>query len=295
MRMAGTTVCSASRSSVLTRPQGSRVAHLRRTPGRIIQRPSSPAHVATSPATGRNCPSVQVRRHRPRASSRSQPCTETAARRSPGGSPVTRSWWRFLGRRAGTDRANRGSIAVQRRRQDKGLVVGRKYEYRVIGVDEAANRAEQRLGFVATGALLSPTPGLRITMKSPPTLVWAPAKSASYYNLQLIRAGRKVMSAWPSRTELPTAANVAVQGTALSTSAGRLPLVRLAGLRADLRRPLCEAPARKQHVRRDEVGQSACAGTPPLSSSLLPRSCSLPAPPGFRMCPEIRPPRSSPR
>ena len=37
-------------------------------------------------------------------------------------------------------------------------------------------------------------------MKSPPTLVWAPAKGASYYNVQLIRAGRKVLSAWPTRT-----------------------------------------------------------------------------------------------
>jgi hypothetical protein len=82
--------------------------------------------------------------------------------------------------------------------RDTDLAVGRKYEYRVIAVDEAANRAEQKLDFIATGALLSPTPGLRITMKSPPTLVWAPAKDATYYNLQLIR-GRKVLSAWPVR------------------------------------------------------------------------------------------------
>jgi len=82
--------------------------------------------------------------------------------------------------------------------KDTGLVVGRNYEYRVIGVDAAGNRAEQKLNFVATGALLSPTPGLRITSKSPPTLVWAPAKKATYYNLQLIR-GRKVLSAWPVR------------------------------------------------------------------------------------------------
>ena len=84
--------------------------------------------------------------------------------------------------------------------RDTGLVVGRNYEYRVIGVDEAENRAEQKLNFVATGALLNPTPGLRITMKTPPTLVWARAKGASYYNVQLIRAGRKVLSAWPAQT-----------------------------------------------------------------------------------------------
>ena len=37
-------------------------------------------------------------------------------------------------------------------------------------------------------------------MKSPPTLAWARAKRASYYNVQLIRAGRRVLSAWPART-----------------------------------------------------------------------------------------------
>ena len=83
--------------------------------------------------------------------------------------------------------------------KDDGLVIGRKYEYRVIAVDAAGNRAEQKLGLVATGALLSPTPGLRITMKSPPALAWARAKGATYYNLQLIYRGRKVLSAWPVR------------------------------------------------------------------------------------------------
>jgi len=82
--------------------------------------------------------------------------------------------------------------------KDRGLVVGRQYEYRVIGADEAMNRAEQKLNFVATGALLSPTPGQRITSKSPPTLVWTPARKATYYNVQLIR-GRKVLSTWPTR------------------------------------------------------------------------------------------------
>ena len=36
-------------------------------------------------------------------------------------------------------------------------------------------------------------------MKSPPTLVWAPAKGATYYNVQLIRRGRRVLSEWPVR------------------------------------------------------------------------------------------------
>lgn len=84
--------------------------------------------------------------------------------------------------------------------RDAGLDVGRKYEYRVVAVDEAENRAEQKLGFVATGPLLNPTPGLRVSMSSPPTLVWAPVKGATYYNVQLMINGRKVLSAWPDRS-----------------------------------------------------------------------------------------------
>jgi hypothetical protein len=96
-------------------------------------------------------------------------------------------------------RKGQGESAVYRGSEagfrDTGLVVGRKYEYRVIGVDEAANRAEQKLDLVATGALLSPAPTERVT--SPPNLAWTPVKKASYYNVQLIR-GRKVLSAWPT-------------------------------------------------------------------------------------------------
>jgi hypothetical protein len=82
---------------------------------------------------------------------------------------------------------------------DSGLLVGRKYEYRVAGIDEAANRTEAKLAITATGRLLSPAPGARVT--APPTLVWTPLKGASYYNVQLMRGG-KVFSAWPTRPSL---------------------------------------------------------------------------------------------
>jgi hypothetical protein len=82
--------------------------------------------------------------------------------------------------------------------RDTRLTVGRTYEYLVSGADEAANRTERKIAIVATGALLSPAPGARVSLKSPPRLIWTPVKRASYYNLQLIR-GRKVLSAWPLR------------------------------------------------------------------------------------------------
>jgi hypothetical protein len=80
---------------------------------------------------------------------------------------------------------------------DGGLAIGHKYRYRVAGFDQAMNRAEQSIVMTATGALFGPLPGARVA--SPPRLVWSPVKGASYYNVQLIRGGRKVLSAWPAR------------------------------------------------------------------------------------------------
>lgn len=80
--------------------------------------------------------------------------------------------------------------------RDSGLAVGRKYRYRVSAFDEAMNRIDQSVVITATGALFGPLPGATVT--SPPNLVWAAVKGASYYNLQLIR-GHKVLSVWPAR------------------------------------------------------------------------------------------------
>jgi hypothetical protein len=83
--------------------------------------------------------------------------------------------------------------------QDSGLVVGRKYEYRVVGIDEAANRTESKVAITATGALFSPLPGAVVAGR--PRLVWAPVARASYYNVQLAK-GRRILSVWPSRPSL---------------------------------------------------------------------------------------------
>jgi hypothetical protein len=80
--------------------------------------------------------------------------------------------------------------------RDTGLVVGRRYEYRLAGFDQAGNRVEHKVSLVATGPLLSPAPAATVT--GPPTLVWTPVRRATYYNVQIIR-GRRVLSAWPER------------------------------------------------------------------------------------------------
>jgi large repetitive protein len=53
---------------------------------------------------------------------------------------------------------------------------------------------------IATSALLAPRSGARVT--KPPLLVWRRAARAGYYNVQLFRGKRKILSAWPTRARL---------------------------------------------------------------------------------------------
>ncbi len=81
--------------------------------------------------------------------------------------------------------------------RDTGLRIGKGYRYAVTAFDQAANTASKTLTVTATGALLSPVPGAKVS--SAPVLVWTPVKGARYYNLQLVR-GRKILSVWPKQT-----------------------------------------------------------------------------------------------
>lgn len=85
---------------------------------------------------------------------------------------------------------------------DSGLKIGERYQYTVSAFDQAGNVASKTLGITATGPLLNPVPGARVS--SAPLLIWTPVKGARYYNLQLMR-GHKIFSVWPTtaRFQLP--------------------------------------------------------------------------------------------
>lgn len=74
-----------------------------------------------------------------------------------------------------------------------------RYRYAVAAVDAAGNRAETLVSAVPTASkLLVPARGERL--HEPPLLEWEPVKGASYYNVQLYRGERKILSTWPRRT-----------------------------------------------------------------------------------------------
>jgi hypothetical protein len=70
---------------------------------------------------------------------------------------------------------------------------GRTYRYVVTTHDPAGNVASA--GVRATPSGLTPPDGKRLTR--PPTLRWPKAANARYYNVQLWRNHRKVLSVWP--------------------------------------------------------------------------------------------------
>jgi hypothetical protein len=87
---------------------------------------------------------------------------------------------------------------------DRSLRNGRRYRYVVTRIDPAGNRAAGQASTVPTASrLLLPYAGERIKLtrndSSLPLLVWKRVGKARYYNVQVFRRGRKVLSAWPER------------------------------------------------------------------------------------------------
>jgi hypothetical protein len=84
---------------------------------------------------------------------------------------------------------------------DRRLRNGRRYRYRVTLIDQAGNRSTAAKSAVPTSSpLLLPANGAHL--RSAPMLAWKRVKHAHYYNAQLLRGNRKVLSRWPRTTHL---------------------------------------------------------------------------------------------
>jgi hypothetical protein len=87
---------------------------------------------------------------------------------------------------------------------DRGLKNGTRYSYVVQALDAAGNATSDSVAVTPTADastkhLLSP--GAASSLSRPPLLRWRRIARASYYNVQLFRHGKKILSAWPTKPQ----------------------------------------------------------------------------------------------
>jgi hypothetical protein len=78
---------------------------------------------------------------------------------------------------------------------DRSVRNGVTYRYLVVASDPASNRATKTVKALPQGPLREPAEEARVT--APPLLKWVQVRKAAFYNVQLFRNGRKILSAWP--------------------------------------------------------------------------------------------------
>jgi hypothetical protein len=101
---------------------------------------------------------------------------------------------------------------------DKGLRNGVRYRYTVTVLDQAGNANETKASAVPTASTLRPVNGTALS--APPRLTWKSVKGATYYNVQLFRGKRKVLSAWPHGSHLQLKAKWRYRGHRLRLKPG---------------------------------------------------------------------------
>jgi hypothetical protein len=90
---------------------------------------------------------------------------------------------------------------------DRAVLNGIWYRYTITAHDAAGNAstAVVLLGRPRASRLLSPLHGARLV--TPPILRWIARADAGYYNVQIWRNGRKILSAWPTRARFAVRAS----------------------------------------------------------------------------------------
>jgi hypothetical protein len=83
---------------------------------------------------------------------------------------------------------------------DRTVLNGVQYTYVIVAFDPAGNAKSETVKATPKGPLRAPAE--RAKVSSPPTLRWVKVPKASFYNVQMFRNGRKVLSRWPVGTQL---------------------------------------------------------------------------------------------
>ena len=80
---------------------------------------------------------------------------------------------------------------------DRDVTNDRLYDYRAVNFDIAGNRSPLVIRTARPSAFL--VPAWEAEVSGPPVLRWAAKRGARYYNVQLWRGNRKILSRWPTR------------------------------------------------------------------------------------------------
>ena len=137
---------------------------------------------------------------------------------------------------------------------DRRVRNGKTYRYTVIARDQAANRSRTVVIVRAGPVLVSPPDGA--VLAAPPRLEWSRVRDADYFNVQLRRDGRKVLSVWPRRSKLQLRSQWRCARPAPAARARALRVGRLARLRPAPCRSL-RPEDRQPHVRHSGSTPSA--------------------------------------
>jgi len=107
-----------------------------------------------------------------------------------------------LARTPGLNGARRSIVYEGAARQfvDKAVRVGIPYRYELSAFDAAGNGASSAVTGRARDTLYRPAAGG--VVRAPVVLAWEAQKGVSFYNVQLLRDGVKVLSAWPRAATL---------------------------------------------------------------------------------------------
>jgi hypothetical protein len=104
---------------------------------------------------------------------------------------------------------------------DKTVVNGTRYVYELRVWDAVGNSASRVVAAVPGPRLLFPARNAVVSVANLSVLKWTPVRRARYYNVQLFRDGRKIMSAWPSKSEFPLGRNWTYRGREWRLKPGR--------------------------------------------------------------------------
>jgi hypothetical protein len=94
------------------------------------------------------------------------------------------------------------------------------YRYRIRSLDRAGNLSSP----VEVEAWPSPivSPRYHAVVHTPPLVDWRSAPGATYYNMQVWRDGRKILSTWPARSQYRLQSSWTFQGRRYALSQGRV-------------------------------------------------------------------------